>query len=395
MSERKGVIARVGAAQLLGWAASFYLPAIVAGPIARDLGLRPSTVFAAFSAGLLVAAVLGPWAGRWVDARGGRPVLMGSNLCFAAGLILMGVAQSFPALLGAWVLMGVGMATGLYEAAFAAVVKLYGREARGVIVGVTLLGGFASTLSWPLTTALDAHWGWRVSCFAWAAIELLIALPLHWSLPKEGVVVHSAVATFSGDLDVLPAEVPTSTSVLLSIVFAVTLFISTAMAAHLPALLLSSHVELATAVVVASLVGPAQVMGRLLELGPLGRLHPLISARWAGALHPLGAVLFVFFGAPLAVVFGIVHGIGNGLMTIAKGTLPLVLFGARGYGERQGVLMVPARLAQSVAPWLFGLWVDQWGSGALWFSAAIGSVGLACLLALPKRATPAQSEMPA
>ena len=144
------------------------------------------------------------------------------------------------------------------------------------------------------------------------------------------------------------------------------------MAAHLPRLLVFSGMTLGAAVGIGALIGPAQVAGRLLELGLLRRFHPLKSARLGTFMHPLGATLLVLVGAPAAVVFGILHGAGNGILTIAKGTLPLVLFGSQGYGERQGVLTVPARIAQASAPWLFGLCLDRWAENALWVSATLG-----------------------
>jgi MFS family permease len=154
------------------------------------------------------------------------------------------------------------------------------------------------------------------------------------------------------------------------------------MAAHLPRLLQASGATLAAAVAVGALVGPAQVGGRLLEFGLLRHVHPLLSARLAALLHPLGAALLVVVGAPAAAAFVILHGAGNGILTIAKGTLPLVLFGPSGYGRRQGWLMVPARIAQALSPWLFGLCLDRWGDRALWLSAAIASLALGALLLL-------------
>src|SRR5690606_21088623 len=126
------------------------------------------------------------------------------------------------------------------------------------------------------------------------------------------------------------------------------------------------------AVMVGALIGPAQVAARVLEFGLSRKVHPLLSARIAASLHPVGALIFGVFGAPAAAVFGILHGAGNGILTIAKGTLPLVIFGAQGYGHRQGMLMVPARIAQALAPWLFGLCLDAYGVQALWLSSALG-----------------------
>jgi hypothetical protein len=156
------------------------------------------------------------------------------------------------------------------------------------------------------------------------------------------------------------------------------------MAAHLPRLLQAGGATLATAVAVGALVGPAQVGGRLLEFGVLRRVHPLLSARLAALMHPVGATLLMWFGAPAAAVFAILHGAGNGILTIAKGTLPLALFGPQGYGHRQGLLMVPARVAQALAPWLFGILLDRWGVGAMWFTATLGMAAFGALLLLPK-----------
>jgi len=167
------------------------------------------------------------------------------------------------------------------------------------------------------------------------------------------------------------------------------------MAAHLPRLLQACGVTLAVAVAIGALIGPAQVAGRLLEFGWLRRVHPMLSARLAALLHPLGALALGVFGAPAAAVFAVLHGAGNGILTIAKGTLPLVLFGAAGYGHRQGWLMVPARIAQALAPWLFGLLLDRWGAQALWISASVGLLAFVSLWRLRAPAVPRAEAMPA
>ena len=170
MQQRARTVCALGAAQTLAWASSYYLPAMLAAPMARDLGVTVPTVFAAFSTALVLSALLGPYAGRAIDKWGGRPVLMGTNVVFA--------------LFAAWLLLGAGMGSGLYEAAFAALVRLYGRDSRGVITGITLIAGFASTVGWPLSTFLEATVGWRGACFAWAGLHVLLGLPLNWSIPR-------------------------------------------------------------------------------------------------------------------------------------------------------------------------------------------------------------------
>lgn len=379
MTPRTRIVLALGTAQTLAWASSYYLPAILAAPMAHDLGLATGWVYGAFSLALLVSAVLGPAAGRRIDRLGGRGVLVLSNLIFAAGLLTLAAAGGPILLFVAWAVMGVGMALGLYEAAFATLAGIYGRDARGAITGITLLAGFASTVGWPLTAVLEAEFGWRWACVAWAALHLGLGLPLNRFLVPAGTRPPPATA---------PEVVPAGrfgldrSMILLAFVFSAAWFTSTAMAAHLPRLLESAGASATVAIAAAALVGPAQVAGRLLEFSVLQRFHPLLSARLAAVAHPAGAALLLIVGAPAAMLFAVLHGAGNGILTITKGTLPLAIFGAHGYGERQGILMVPARFAQAGAPFAFALLMERYGASALLLSAALGLSMLGALLAL-------------
>jgi len=378
------LVLRLGTAQTLAWASTYYLPALLATPMAQGLGLPVSHVWGAFTAALLVSAALGPFAGRAIDRWGGRPVLMGTSVLAAVGLAALSQVQGTVSLVLAWVLIGVVMGSGLYEAAFAALVRLKGREARASITGITLIAGFASTVGWPLSGWMESEFGWRGACLGWAALHLLLGLPLNASVPKASAPPEPAHAS-SPDARPIHATPPQEpphpwTAWALSYVFAATWFVSTAMAAHLPALLMASGATLAGAVAIGALVGPAQVAGRLFEFGLLRRLHPVLAARAAALGHPLGVVCWMLLGPVAAPVFAILHGAGNGILTIAKGTLPLVYFGPAGYGKRQGLIMLPSRVAQAFAPMLFGACIERWGSGALWISSALGLTALACLL---------------
>ena len=389
---QRWTVLRLGTSQTLAWASSYYLPAMLAEPMARDLGVATSAVFAAFSVALIVSALLGPMAGHTIDRHGGRPVLLATNVLFAAGLTALALAQGPVGLFAAWVLIGVAMGSGLYEAAFATLVRLYADGARGAITGITLLAGFASTVGWPLSAWMEGAYGWRGACLGWAALHLLVGMPLNAWLPRATTLPRDITATGHQPSQAITTHVPPLTSprrtaVLLSFVFAVTWFISTAMAAHLPRLLQASGLPLHAAVAVAALVGPAQVLARLLEFGLLRRMHPLSSARLATLAHPLGALLLVTLGGPAAVVFTALHGAGNGILTIAKGTLPLALFGPAGYGMRQGWLMAPARVAQAFAPLLFGLLLDRAGASAILLTGALGLTVVLALWAL-KRSPP-------
>lgn len=373
------VVAALGSAQTLAWGSSYYLPAILANPMAAELGLGTAWIFVAFSCGLLLSATLGPVAGRLIDAYGGRSVLPVSNVIFALGLALLGCASDAAGLFGSWLVLGVAMSCGLYESAFATLARIYGQDARRAITGITLIAGFASTIAWPLTAWMDAAFGWRMACFLWAAVHLVICVPLNLSLPP----VSRSAATRS-EAEAPPAgQRRTSVMIALGFVFAATWFGSTAMAAHLPRLLQETGASLSAAIAAAALVGPAQVAGRMIEFWLMHHLHPLTSARVASLAHPVGAAVLLGMGAPAAPVFAVAHGAGNGVMTIANGTLPLHFFGASGYGLRQGLLMMPAKLLQAAAPFLFDLLLTRFGAGALGATAALGIASCVVLCLLP------------
>ena len=384
---RRVVVLTLGTSQTVSWGSSYYLPAILAEPMARDFGLAPPWVFGAFSAALVLAALLGPWAGRAIDRRGGRPVLGWSNILLAAGLCLLAAAQG-PATLGAgWMVLGAGMALGLYDAAFATLAGLYGREARGAITGVTLVAGFTSTVAWPISAFCEERLGWRGACLVWAALNLALALPLNLLLvprraaPEEG---NAAVATTAGLGGAGATPPPRFAAPLLACAFAATSFVAGAMAAHLPGVLRAAGADAAEAVAAAVLIGPAQVGARLAEFGLLRRAHPSLSARLAAFGHPAGAAaLLLFPGGVGAAAFALLHGAGNGVMTIARGTLPLAVFGPAGYGALQGRITAPARLLQALAPFAFGWLLESGGVvAAVAVTSGLSLATFAALLAL-------------
>ncbi|MCO5118147.1 MAG: MFS transporter [Burkholderiaceae bacterium] len=396
LADRRAVTVALGTTQTLAWASSYYLAAILAAPMAKELGLATSTVFAAFSGALAASALVGPWSGRLIDRHGGRPVLIGTNLLFALALAAIGMARDLPTLIAAWLVMGIAMGSGLYEAAFATLVRLYGQQSRNAITGVTLLGGLASTVGWPLTAWMEARYGWRGACFGWVALHLMLGLPLNAWLPRASRRADPAQAKSHAAPSAAPPDAGSSASpptspvligAVLATVFAAGWFVSTSMAAHFPRVIQAAGASLAVAVAVGAMIGPAQVAGRLLEFGLLRRMHPLLSARLATLAHPLGVAALLIGGPALAPVFGILHGMGNGILTIAMATLPLALFGSQGYGARQGWLMLPARILQALAPFLFGIALERWAASALLLSTALSLVafGALALLRTPRK----------
>ena len=269
MSRRLPVILALGTAQTLAWASSVYLPAILADPIAHDLGISANWIFGAYSGALVIAGLLGPRIGRQIDRVGGRPVLSLSNLMLAGGLVLLGFAQSIPMLLAAWLLLGIGMGYGLYDAAFGTLGRIYGENARGAITGITLMAGFASTIGWPLSAYGLAHIGWRETCLAWAAAHILIGLPLNLLLPRIPTVKAAA------EDETTKPHIPIDrTMVLLALAFALVWIVTGAMAAQFPRILEAAGATHLEAIAAGALIGPAQVLARMLEIGFLSRYHP-------------------------------------------------------------------------------------------------------------------------
>src|SRR6201990_2614335 len=301
------IIVALGTTQTLAWASSYYLPAILADPIGRDLGVSSNWIFAAFSASLVISALLGPRVGRQIDLVGGRSVLSTSNLLLAAGLTLLGSAASIPVLILAWLVLGVGMGFGLYDAAFGALGRIYGDSGRRAITGITLIAGFASTVGWPLTAWGLQTIGWRETCFAWAAAHIVIGLPINLLMMPAVIGAKAAVA------NAVKPHIPIDRSmVLLAFAFAAAWTVTGAMAAHFPRILEAAGATPVQAIAAGALIGPAQVAARIVEAGFLSRYQPLVSTRIACITHPIGAVIVGIFGGAAASVFAVFHGAGNG-----------------------------------------------------------------------------------
>jgi predicted MFS family arabinose efflux permease len=384
--ERLRVITSLGAAQTLAWGSSYYLPAILAEPIARDLGISSNWFFAAFSASLVISGLLGPGIGRQIDRVGGRQVLCGSNVVLAAGLALLGASASVWTMSAAWLLLGIGMGLGLYDAAFGALGRIYGSSARSSITGITLIAGFASTIGWPLSSLGLEMLGWRETCYAWAIAHIVIGLPLNLMLP-------STEQTIRPERAVVKPHIPIDrTMVLLSFAFAAAWTVTSAMAAHLPRIVEAFGATPAQAVFAGMMIGPAQVAARVMEASLLNRFHPLVSTRLACITHPIGACVIGIFGGGAAAAFALLHGAGNGILTIARGTLPLAIFGSENYAYRLGLIGAPSRICQALAPLGFGLLIDTLGRSIVIVSAGLSLSAIVALMLLQSSAVKATDQ---
>lgn len=388
------LVSLLGLSQIFAWGTTFYLPAVLAVPISEGTGWSLAVVVAGLSWALLLAGSLAPRVGRTIDRHGGRAVLTASSVLIALGLSLLSLAEHLAVYFLAWSLVGVGMAAGLYDASFALLGRLYGAGARSAITGLTLFGGFASTLCWPLVAALEQALGWRDSCLIIAAGHLLLGAPLHYAvIPGHGSAALSQhQASRPVEPGLAPASHPTTRPpslgpdrrfLLVCASFTVLAFVMSSLSVHLLEILRQSGIGAATAIAIGMLIGPAQVSGRVLEFAWGRRLHPIWSARCGSLLCFCGIFLLTGADPKLAFLAAAIYGAGNGILTIARGTLPLSLFGSQGYGERMGLLARPVLFAQASAPILAAFFLQLYGTGvvlaALTGMLAFGFVLLACL----------------
>ena len=376
-SRRWIVVSALGVCQILAWGSSYYLLAVLAMPIARDTGWSPTWIVGGLSLGFLVSGVVSPRVGRAIERFGGRPILMASAVLLALGLLGLGLAPNLPSFVAAWILVGCGMGCGLYDPAFSTLGRIYGETARPLITGVTLWGGFASTVCWPTSAFLTDHLGWRGACLTYAAIHIAVVLPLYaFGVPQEtqGRAASGKVAAM--------ATVDRQAFVLLAAGFTLASVIMTVIAVDLLALLQSQGVAMAAAVGLGALVGPSQVVSRVFEMLLGRRAHPIWSLLVSTILVAVG--LGMLIGGPGTMAVGIVlYGSGSGIRSIARGTVPLGLFGREGYAALMGRIAMPTLVAQAASP-LVGSWLlERWGAtptlGVL-CGAAMVNVGLVVAL---------------
>ena len=382
---RHRIIGALGIAQILGYGTSYYLPAILAQPIAADTGWPFAWVIGGLSLGLLVAGLASRQVGHTIERHGGRPVLAASALLLALGLAMLALAPNLPVYVAAWVLLGLGMAAGLYDAAFSTLARIFGAGARGAITTLTLWGGFASTVCWPLSAYLVETVGWRGAAGVYAAIQLAVVLPLYlFVLPGEErrdatVKPPETAAPIAGEV---PAARRALTFAILAAVLTAGGTISALLSVHVIAILQAGGLTLAGAVAIGALIGPAQVAGRVVEMSFGGRHHPMWTLAAAVVLIAAGLVL-LWLGLPLPALALISYGAGNGIWSIARGTVPLALFGPSGYAVMMGRLATPILVVQAVSPSVGAVLMDEVGaSGTLGILALIALLNVAGVVAL-------------
>jgi MFS family permease len=379
------VITTLGIAQIFAWGSSYYLPAVLAAPIAEDTGWPRAWVVGGLSIGLLVAGLVSPWVGRTIADRGGRPVLAASAAVLAIGLGILAVAHSLPVYVVAWLVLGIGMGAGLYDPAFATLGRLYGAGARPAITTLTLFGGFASTVCWPLSAFLVTHLGWRYTCLGYAALHLGVLLPAYLgALPREARRRADApLRAAASAAETAPSIEPTRFLILLlAIAITLSAMISTLLSVHLLTILQSRGIDLAAAVALGALVGPSQVGARTIEFF-VARYHHAIWTKLTSTFLVAIGVATLWIALPMLAVPLVLYGAGIGLESIARGTLPLALFTGPKYATIMGRLALPSLIAQAAAPSIGAALLSAYGaSGTLATLTAVAAVNFALSFAM-------------
>lgn len=374
----RATIAALGVVQILAWGSSYYLLAVLAPAIAADTGWPLQGIMGSLSLGLLVAALVAPRVGALIGARGGRPALTAGCGLLALGLALLGLAPNLAVFALGWCVVGAGMAASLYDAAFATLSRIHGAAARRAITALTLWGGFASTVCWPISAFLEAHLGWRGTCLAYAAIHLGLCMPLLVRALPAPLPKPAPRAQREADRAVVLVGAERTRFLLLAGIITATGTITAIISVQLLMLLQAQGVTLAAAVAAGTLIGPAQVFARLIERASGGRHHPLWTMTGAVALMGAGVGLLAA-GFPVVAVALVAYGAGNGIFSIAKGTAPLALLGADRYPVLSGRLARPALLAQALSPSVAAYLLAAGGAEAV-FAALVGLAVMAAIL---------------
>lgn len=386
-------ITLLGISQLISWGSLYYAFAILSQGIGKEMGVRSEYVFGAYSWSLLVCGLAAPFVGVQIDRHGGRLVMACGSLITGAGFILLSHSAGMFSYFLAWTVLGLGMAAVLYDAAFAALNYRFGMHARRAISTLTLFGGFASTVFWPLTLKLDTAFGWRDTYLIYGLVQLLLCLPMHLMLDRERAP-RVPVSEKKDNADFTLREALRHPMFwMLALALAANQFIFSALSVHLISILQGFGHTVSSVVVMSSLIGPMLVAGRLLEMTVLREIGPDTLGRFCFSVLPLAMLLVMFLGhLQLAMaLFCVVYGLMTGMLTIVRGTVPQLLFGVRNYGAIAGALTVPSLLTKAAGPLVVAAVIQVNASPAVLFGMmfAFSAISLLLFLLALRGRTPA------
>lgn len=367
-------VCALGIHQITAWGTSYYCLGVLAAPMGVDTGWSRSLIYFGFTVALLTMGLVSTSVGRAIDHYGARMVMTIGTLLVSIGLLALSLVRSEAAYLAVWGFIGLGMRLCLYDAAFAALVQVVPSRGRLAISYLTLFGAFASSVFWVLGHFLNEAVGWRQTLVLFAAINLIVCLPLGWfGLARRETAVDGASAAdgVPGSLSVPPLEGRIRSVMIVLFAFTMSLngFVFGVVTVQLVPLLEAAGLTAATAVWIASTKGFAQFAGRVVEIFFGRNLHAITVARVAIGVLPASFLLLLFAGGNFQAIlaFTLLMGASQGVITIVRGAVPLVLFGVTGYGAVLGLIATPILIITAASPTLLALIVDRWG----WQSAQV------------------------
>jgi MFS family permease len=355
--------------------------AVMANPIAAETGWSQQWIYGALSTGILVSGLLSPLAGRIIARTGGRLLLALSGVVMAVGLVIMAYSVTLPLFLFAWVIIGIGMAMGLYDALFATLGTCYGGKARSAITSITLISGFCTTLVWPGTALLIHGFGWRDATLIIAAMMVVCVLPAYlFAIPAN----HAKQPVKRRSREPASAEIEPALFWLLCAIFTLASVIMTAISVQLIALLQATGHTLTSALAISAVMGPCQVGSRLVDIA-FKRSHPIRTTFFSVGLVAAGLLLLAIF-PQMALLSMVLYGAGNGLRAIVRGTLPLVMVKPESYAIVVGKMARPALMGQALTPLIGGYVFERMGAPAtLWLLCTLAIFNVVLVMALKQR----------
>jgi MFS family permease len=386
-----------GVSMIVDYGALYYAFTLLAPRISEDLDWSLSFIFGGLSAAFFCSGLIAPTTGRLLDRYGGRIVMSLGTVAAAAALALMSVAEGRLSFLSTLVLAEIAGTAVLYNAAFTTLTQIYGRGARRAITFATLAAAFSSTIFWPLVSLLLTGLDWRQVLLVLAGLLIAISLPIHLLLPafrgaEDDIVRGPAVSAASTpEPPALDGALRRRAFILVALSFSMTGFVIASLPLHLIPVLTGLGFSGATAVLLGSLIGPSQFLIRFLEMIAGQRLSALTVGLVAAGLVPLGLLILMLGGTSVAagVLFALVYGMGQGLESIAKGIVPLALFGTSGYGAVLGKLAMAGLVVSAGAPWLFSLVRESYGPmAALSLVTVAGAIAALAYLGVPRPKDP-------
>jgi len=385
------LLAGLALTRIIGWGSIYYSPSVLAGYLQREIGLGPIVIFSGITILLVIGALISPMLGRHLDRRGTRHAMALGAVISALGLALLSLAQGPVSYLSTWLVIGVGHAMQLANTGNVTVAQLMGERTRRVIGLMMLVTGLASSVFWPLTAWLSADYGWRTCLLVFAAIQLVIVLPIHLAIPAyraKPLADPGPAATATEGEGRVPPEERRAMFWLLALSFSASGLVSWGLPLHIIGLMQGAGIAGTSAVAIASLSGPATMVARAVD-AVAGERLPVEKVALAGlVLGPVACLLLALApgASTVAIIFVMLFNAAMGVIAVARATLPLALFGRNGFGAMLGRLTVPQNLTFAAAPLLFAVMVERLGaSGTLVVSAAIQSLALLAMIALVRR----------